>query len=162
MYSVLRVIRNKWNLRLESKSIGVEIFVTFFFAPPFVLYPPARSENVSRPYDARTRIRNNNVVVCSLKGMSPSYASPQGIEPSFDISHERIKGEHNREKMRKKLSKQESTATPSEARSTPSSDKHVVVSVRYYYYYYYYYYTSEIKLFFSFFHFYFLFFIIKI
>lgn len=87
------------------------------------------TKRYASPFDVLFRIDDNNIVTHSFKGTNPSYASPQGIEPSFDISHERIKGEHNREKIRKKLLKQEST-TPPTARSTPSTDKHVVVSNR--------------------------------
>ncbi|XP_050432686.1 ADAMTS-like protein 1 isoform X2 [Adelges cooleyi] len=50
---------------------------------------------------------------------SPSFASPQGIDPTFDISHERIKGEHNRELKRKSKGKLKSTqSTPQSTTST--------------------------------------------
>lgn len=64
----------------------------------------------------------------SLKGTNPSYANPQGIEPSFDISHERIKGEHNREQKHKQ-SRQKTTTMQSTVTSTASSEKHVVASI---------------------------------
>ncbi|XP_025201047.1 ADAMTS-like protein 1 isoform X1 [Melanaphis sacchari] len=58
-------------------------------------------------------------------GTNPSYANPQGIEPSFDISHERIKGEHNREQKHKQ-SRQKTTTMQSTVTNTASSEKHVV------------------------------------
>lgn len=60
--------------------------------------------------------------------MNPSYANPQGIEPSFDISHERIKGQHSHEQKRKQLLRQKITPL-STVSSTASSDKHVVVNI---------------------------------
>lgn len=60
--------------------------------------------------------------------MNPPYANPQGIEPSFDISHERIKGEQNHEHKRKQSIRQKAT-TQSTILSTASSEKHVVASV---------------------------------
>lgn len=67
-------------------------------------------------------------MIYSSKGMNPSYANPQGIEPSFDISHERIKGEHNREQKHKQ-SRQKTTTIQSTVTSTATSEKHVVASI---------------------------------
>lgn len=67
-------------------------------------------------------------ILCIL-GMNPSYANSQGMEPSFDISHERIKGVHNHEMKRKQFSKTKTTTQPTMI-STASSDKHVVVCVK--------------------------------
>ena len=67
-------------------------------------------------------------MIYSFKGMNPSYANPQGIEPSFDISHERIKGEHNREQKHKHL-RQKTTTIQSTVTSTASSEKHIVASI---------------------------------
>ncbi|XP_050540145.1 protein madd-4 isoform X2 [Daktulosphaira vitifoliae] len=45
-------------------------------------------------------------------GVNPSFSNPQGIEPSFDISHEQIKGEHNRETKHKSKGKLKTTQAP--------------------------------------------------
>lgn len=67
-------------------------------------------------------------MIYSSEGMNPSYGNPQGIEPSFDISHERIKGEHNREQKHKQ-SRQKTTTIQSTVTSTASSEKHIVASI---------------------------------
>lgn len=56
-------------------------------------------------------------------GANPPYANPQGIEPSFDISHEQIKGEHNHETKHKPKGKLKTTQSP---QSTTFSSPHVV------------------------------------
>lgn len=68
-----------------------------------------------------------NLTVAPSAGMNPSYANPQGMEPSFDISHERIKGEHNREQKHSKSRKKTTTQSAWPA-STTSSDKHFAVA----------------------------------
>lgn len=90
---------------------------------------PSPSRTTITPLPSYVYSENTSLKSFSSKGVNPSYANAQGIEPAFDISHERIKGEHNREQKRKQSSRQKTTTWPAMETSTAASDKRIVASI---------------------------------